>query len=74
MPERVTFDIESMTLGEMAMVEEASGMDLKKIMDLSSYRMALVVMVLASRNGEEVPSWSSLMNRKVLDVSSSILG
>lgn len=69
-----TFDIESLTLGEMVMAEEASGMDLSKLMSLSSYRMALVLMVLASRNGEPVPSWNELMSRKVLDVSSSILG
>jgi hypothetical protein len=69
-----TFDIESLTLGEMAMVEEASGMEMRALMDRSAYRMALVMMVLASRSGEPVPSWSELMSRKVLDVSSSILG
>ena len=71
---RVEFDIESLTLGEMAMIEEASGMDLSQLMKRSAYRMALVTMVLASRNGEPAPSWSELMSRKVLDVSSSILG
>jgi hypothetical protein len=70
----VEFDIESLTLGEMAMIEEASGMDLSALMKRSAYRMALVTMVLALRNGEPVPSWSELMSRKVLDVSSSILG
>lgn len=69
-----TFDIESLTLGEMAMVEEASDMELSQLMSRSSYRMALVAMVLASRSGEDVPSWQELLSRKVLDVSSSISG
>jgi hypothetical protein len=67
-----TFDIETLTLGEMAMAEEASGLSLSKLTSTGAYRMALVLMVSASRNGESVPSWHELMNRKVLDASSSI--
>jgi hypothetical protein len=70
----VEFDIETLTLGEMAMVEEASGKPIQTLMKVSAYRMALVLMVSASRNGEPEPSWSSLMSRKVLDASSSISG
>jgi hypothetical protein len=66
------FDIESLTLGEMAMVEEASGKSMGQLVNLSSYRMALVLMVSASRSGEPVPSWQELMSRRVLDASSSI--
>jgi hypothetical protein len=40
-----TFDIETLTLGEMAMVEEASGMPMQKLVSVGSYRMALVLMV-----------------------------
>ncbi len=69
-----TFDIETLTLGEMAMVEEASNLTLGKLMSVASYRMALATMVLASRSGEDVPSWQELMSRRVLDVSSSISG
>ena len=68
------FDIETLTLGEMAMVEEASGKVIGTLMKVSAYRMALVLMVSASRNGEQVPSWNSLMSRTVLDASSSISG
>jgi hypothetical protein len=56
------------------MVEEASGLSMQKLTSADSYKMALVVMVLASRNGEPVPSWREVMSRKVLDVSSSISG
>jgi hypothetical protein len=67
-----TFDIETLTLGEMAMVEEASGMPMQKLVSVGSYRMALVLMVSASRSDEPVPSWHELMSRRVLDASSSI--
>lgn len=66
-----TFDLESLTWGELAMVEEASGLTSSKLLKVSAYRQALVVMVSASRKGEPVPSWSSLMSRRVLDASSS---
>ena len=66
-----TFDLESLTWGELGMVETESGLSSKTLLNVASYRQALVTMVLASRNGEDVPSWNSLMNRRVLDVSSS---
>ncbi len=66
-----TFDIESLTWGELAMVEEASGKTGAVLMKSSAYRQGLVQMVLASRRGEPVPSWSSLMSRKVLGGLSS---
>lgn len=66
-----TFDLESLTWDELAMVEEASDLPSYKLLKMSAYRQALVTMVLASRNGEPVPSWKSLMSRRVLDVSSS---
>jgi len=66
-----TFDLESLTWDELAMVEEASDLPSYKLLKMSAYRQALVTMVLASRNGEPVPSWRSLMSRRVLDVSSS---
>ena len=66
-----TFDLETLTWGELGMVETESGLSSKTLLNVASYRQALVTMVLASRNGEDVPSWNSLMNRRVLDVSSS---
>ena len=68
---RAEFDLESLTWGEMGMVELESGLALKTLLNVASYRQALVTMVLASRNGEDVPSWQSLMNRRVLGGSSS---
>lgn len=67
------FDLDSLTLGEIAMGEEASGKDYATLLGRTSYRMAFILMVLASRNGEDVPSWQELMSRKVRVVSSSIL-
>ena len=65
------FDLESLTWGELGMVEMESGLPSKRLLNVGSYRQALVTMVLASRKGEDVPSWQSLMNRRVLDGSSS---
>jgi hypothetical protein len=66
----VIFDLESLTWGELGMVEAASGLSSKQLLNAASYRQALVTMVLASRNGEPVPSWPELMNRRVLGGSS----
>jgi hypothetical protein len=65
------FDLESLTWGELGMVEAASGLPISSLLNRASYRQALVTMVSASRRGEDVPSWQELMSRKVLDVSSS---
>ena len=67
------FDLESLTWGELGMVELASGLKSQQLLGVSSYRQALAQMVSASRNGEPVPSWQSLMSRRVLDGSSSPL-
>jgi hypothetical protein len=67
-----TFDLESLTWGELGMVELESGLSSTQLFKVVSYRQALATMVLASRNGEPVPSWHELMNRRVLDGSSSI--
>lgn len=66
-----TFDLETLTWDELAMVELASRIAAQDLLRVGAYRQALAQMVLASRNGEPVPSWKSLMNRKVLGGSSS---
>ncbi len=71
MAKRETFDLESLTWGELGVVELESGLSSKTLLNVASYRQALVTMVSASRNGDDVPSWQSLMNRRVLDGSSS---
>ena len=65
------FDLESLTWGELGMVELESGLSSRQLLNVASYRQALVTMVSASRNGGDVPSWQSLMSRRVLDGSSS---
>ncbi len=71
MAKRETLDLESLTWGELGMVELESGLSSRQLLNTSSYRQALATMVLASRNGEDVPSWHELMNRRVLGGSSS---
>ncbi len=70
MAETIEFRLNTLTMGELAMVEEASGLSGTKSLSTHSYLLCLAVMVSASRNGEPVPSWQSLMSRKVLDVQS----
>ena len=70
MAETVTFNIDTLTLGELAAAEEASGLSAAKLLSISSYRVALVVMTSLSRRGEPVPSWQKLMDRKVVEGSS----
>ncbi len=68
---QTVFDLDSLTWGELGMVELASGLQPGQLLGVASYRQALVQMVLASRNGEEAPSWQELLSRKVLGGSSS---
>ena len=70
MAETVTFNIDTLTLGELAAAEEASGLSAAKLLSISSYRVALVVMTSLSRRGDDVPSWQELMSRKVVEGSS----
>ena len=70
---KVEFDISTLTLGELAMVEDASGLRATQLLSSFSSQVGLAVMVLASRSGEPVPSWQEIMNRKVADASSLIL-
>ncbi len=68
--ETVMFNIDTLTLGELAAAEEASGLSAAKLLSVSSYRIALVVMTSLSRRGESVPSWQELMSRRVVEGSS----
>ncbi len=68
--EHVEFRLNTLTLGELAQVEEASGLSGTQLLSTHSYLLALAVMVSASRNGEPVPSWQEIMSRKVVDARS----
>lgn len=71
MPEQVTFDLDTLTLGELAQAEEASGQDLRQLMSKRSTRLMLAVFISRLRRDGRAPSWQELMDLPVRDVLSS---
>ena len=67
----VTFDLDSLTLGELAEAEEASGKDGSQLLGKSGLRRMLAVFVLEYRSSGQPPSWSSIASRRLLDGLSS---
>lgn len=74
MSERVEFDPESMTLGEVLAAERASGEDFQTLLRTTAGRLALGVFVQRLRSSGRPPSWSELTSLRLLDVSSSLSG
>ena len=66
----VTFDIESLTLGEALAAEEASGLDLQKLMASTTHRMMLAVFVQRLRSSEQPPNWQEIASLRLLDTQS----
>lgn len=66
----VQFDIESLTLGEALAAEEASGLDLSRLMASTGHRMMLAVFVQRLRNSEPQLSWQEIGNLRLLDTRS----
>ena len=66
----VTFDIESLTLGEALAAEEASGLDLAQLMASTSRRMMLAVFVQRLRSSEQPPNWQEIASLRLLDTQS----
>lgn len=71
MPDVLTFDLDSLTLGELAAAELASGQDATVLLGKTGHRRLLALFVLGLRSSGQPPSWTSLESRRVLDVSSS---
>lgn len=67
----VTLDIGTLTLGEAAKLEAASGQDLSDLLARQSGRMLAAVFVAVLRRSGSAPPWSEISNLRVLDVSSS---
>lgn len=67
----VTLDITTLTLGEAAEAEMASGKTLQQLVKSRTALLILALFIQEYRNSGLVPSWSELASRKVLDVSSS---
>lgn len=69
--EMVTLDITTLTLGEAAEAEIASGKTLQQLVKSRTALLILALFIQELRSSDSAPSWSELANRKVLDVSSS---
>ena len=69
--DRITLDLDSLTLGELADAEEASGKDSGKLLTSSANRRMLAVFVSRLRSDGAAPSWNDLRNLRLLDNSSS---
>ena len=69
--EQITFDLSTLTLGEAAEIEMASGRTVQELLKSrqAMYLMALFVQRL--RSSGSTPSWSELSNLRLLGVSSS---
>ena len=68
----VTLDITTLTLGELASAERASGLSYQEMMRGTFSRLLLAMYVHELRNSDEPRSWSDLSNLRLLDASSSI--
>jgi hypothetical protein len=74
MAEQITFDINSLTMGELTKAELASGIDSSDLLTKPAYTRLLAVFVQRLRNSGSVPSWSELEGLRVLDAQSWISG
>lgn len=63
------FDIESLTLGEMAAAQEASGLSLVQL-GSGPYRLMLVVFCQRLRSSGTPPNWQEIANLRLVDISS----
>lgn len=69
MPEQVQFDLESLTLGEVIAAEDASGLDISRLLATAGHRRALGVFVSRLRTSGSVPNWRELMSLRLVDAS-----
>lgn len=72
MAELIEFDLDSLTLGELAAAETASGLDSSVLLTRSAHRRLLTVFVQRLRSSGQPPNWHELESLRVLDVRSSI--
>ena len=74
MVERIEFDPDSMTLGEVLAIEKASGEEFQTLIRSRAGQMAMAVFVQRLRSSGQPPRWNELLNLRLLDASSSLLG
>jgi hypothetical protein len=73
MPEEIRLDMNSLTLGELAAAESASGIDSSILLSKSAHRRILSVFVHRLRSSGKEPSWHELSDLRLLDVPFSTL-
>lgn len=71
MPQEVLepFDIESLTLGELAHAQEASGLSRVQLVS-QPYRLMLAVFVQRLRSSGQPPTWKSVSDLHLVDIKS----
>lgn len=72
--EDITFNVETLTLGELAAAEVASGLDSSILLSRTGHRLLLGVFVHRLRSSGKPPSWQELESLRVLDARSSASG
>ena len=68
--EQITFDLSTLTLGEAAEIEIASGKSLQQILKSKTSLLMAALFVQRLRNSGSVPSWTELSNLRLLDATS----
>lgn len=71
MAEFVALDLDTLTLGELAAAEKASGEDASVLLARSAHRRILAVFVQRLRSSGQPPNWNELASLRLSDVSSS---
>ena len=67
---RLTFDITTVTMGELAEAEQQSGKDYQTLMRTGMSRALLALFIHELRSSAQPRSWNELSNLRVLDESS----
>lgn len=63
------FDIETLTLGELADAQDASGLTRQQLVS-DPYRLMLAVFVSRLRSSGQRPSWKSVTDLRLVDIKS----
>lgn len=71
--EHITLDVSTVTLGEWAQAELASGLTMAQLLKSHAARKMLAMFVHELRHSEKPRSWSELSSLRLLDVSQSTL-
>ena len=72
MAQSITLDISTLTLGEAAAAEYASGQNIQELIRSRASLIMLAMFVHDLRNSEQPRSWHELSNLSLLDASSLI--